>query len=171
MNCYNQFVISIENVHVGAALKSQLRDFLCSSLHQLKNSKIWRRALVVAIVKPMKPVGDPKIYRPISLLCVSYKIVGRLIYARVGSPLLPSKQAGFRHGKSTVNHVILLTENIDNFLSICRSDGGIMTLSGIVAGHESCLRLLPDNYTVQNDHGDCPELLLLVTTSKTRFSV
>ena len=57
-------------LHDGAALKSWLRDFISSCLRRLKIFKIWRRALVVAIPKPGKPVGDPKSYRPISLLCV-----------------------------------------------------------------------------------------------------
>ena len=55
-------------LHAGAALKSWLRDFISSCLRRLKILKIWRRALVVAIPKPGKPVGDPKSYRPISLL-------------------------------------------------------------------------------------------------------
>ena len=85
-------------LHAEAALKSWLRDFLYSCLRRLKISKIWRRAFVVAIPKPMKPVGDPKSYQPISLLCVLYKILERLIYARVEpliDPLLPKEQAGF----------------------------------------------------------------------------
>ena len=88
-------------LHAGAALKSWLRDFLSSCLRRLKIPKIWRRALVVAIPKPTKPVGDPKSYRPISLLCVPYKILERLIYARVEpliDPLLPKKQVGFDVG-------------------------------------------------------------------------
>jgi len=44
-----------------------------------QNSKIWRRALVVAIPKPDEPLGDPKSYRPVSLLCVPFKILERLI--------------------------------------------------------------------------------------------
>ena len=47
-------------LHAGAALKSWLRDFLSSCLRRLKIPKIWRRALVVAIPKPAKPVGGPK---------------------------------------------------------------------------------------------------------------
>ena len=81
-------------LHAGAALKSWLRDFLSSCLRRLKIPKIWRRALVVAIPKPAKPVGDPKSYRPISLLCMPYKILERLIYARVEpliDPLPPKK--------------------------------------------------------------------------------
>ena len=93
-------------LHAGAALKSWLRDFLSSCLRRLKIAKVWRRALVVAIPKPGKPVGDPKCYRPMSLLCVPYKILERLICARVEpliDPLLPKEQDGFRCGKSTVD--------------------------------------------------------------------
>ena len=78
--------------HAGAALKSWLHDFLSSCLHRLKIPKIWRRALVVMIPKPTKPVGDPKSYRMISLLCVPYNILERLIYAHFEpliNPLLP----------------------------------------------------------------------------------
>ena len=99
-------------LHAGAALKSWLLDFLSFCLQRLKIPKIWRRALVVAIPKPGKPVGDPKSYQPMSLLCVPYKILEKLIYARVEpliDPLLPKKQAGFRRGKSTVDQVVLLT--------------------------------------------------------------
>ena len=85
-------------LHAGAALKSWLRGFLSSCLRRLKIPKIWRRALVVAIPKPAKTVGYPKSYRPISLLCVPYKILERLIYARVEpliDPLLPKEKLGY----------------------------------------------------------------------------
>ena len=93
-------------VHAGAALKSWLCNFLSSCLRRLKIPKIWRRALVVAILKPTKPVGDPKSYQPISLVCVPYKIHIRLIYTHVGlliDPLLLKEQAGLRRGKSTAD--------------------------------------------------------------------
>ena len=70
-------------LHAGATLKSWLCGFLSSCLRRLKISKIWRRALVVAIPKPKKPEEDPKSYRPISLLCVPYKILERLVHTRV----------------------------------------------------------------------------------------
>ena len=62
-------------IHAGPGLKSWLRGFLSSCLRQLKISKVWRRALVVAILKPSKPVEDQQSYRPISLLCIPYKIL------------------------------------------------------------------------------------------------
>ena len=85
-------------LHAEAALKSWLCDFISSCLHRLKIPKICRRALVVMIPKPEKPVRDPKSYQPISLLCVRYKIIKKLIYARIEpliDPLLPKEQAGF----------------------------------------------------------------------------
>ena len=93
-------------LHAGSALKSWFWDFLNYCMRQLKNPKIWRRALVVAILKPEKPLGDPKSYRPVSLLCVPFQILERLIYARVetitdpptGAGGLPTREFGRRPG-------------------------------------------------------------------------
>ena len=146
-------------LHVGAALKSWLRDFLSSGLRQLKISKIWRRALVVAIPKPGKPVGDPKSYRPISLLCVSYNILERLIYVHVKpliDPLLPIEQAGFQCGKSTVDQVVLLTQNIEEPFEAKEKVGTVfinLTAAYNIVWHRglTCklLRLLPDKHMVR----------------------
>ena len=115
-------------LHAGTALKSWLRDFLSFCLRRLKISKIWRRALVVAIPNPAKPVGDPKSYRPISLFCVFYKILERLFYAHIEplvDPLLPKEQAGFQRGKSTVDQVVLLTQNIENSFEAKKKAGAV----------------------------------------------
>ena len=115
-------------LHAKAALKSWLREFLSFCLRRLKIPKIWRRALVVAIPKSTKPVGDQKNYRPISLLCVPYMILERLIYARVEpliDPLLPKEQAGFRRGKLTVDQVVLLTQNIENSFEAKKKAGAV----------------------------------------------
>ena len=146
-------------LHAGAALKSWLRDFLSSCLCRLKIPKIWRRALVVAIPKPGNPVGYPKSYRPISLLCVPYKILERLIYARVEpliDPLLPKEQAGFRRGKSTVDQVVLLTQNIEDSFEAKKKAGAVfidLTAAYDTVWHRSLtcklLRLLPDKHMVK----------------------
>ena len=146
-------------LHAGAALKSWLRDFISSCLRRLKIPKIWRRALVVAIPKPAKPVGDPKSYRPISLLCVPYKILERLIYARVEpiiDPLLPKEQAGFRRGKSTVDQVVLLTQNIEDSFEATKKAGAVfidltVAYDTVWHGGLTCklLRLLPDKHMVK----------------------
>jgi len=92
-------------LHAVSALKSWFCNFFTSCIRQLRIRKIWRRALVVGIPKPEKPLEDPKSYRPISLLCVPFKS-----YARVEpiiDPLLPHENAGFRQGRSAVDQVTL----------------------------------------------------------------
>ena len=149
-------------LHAGAALKFWLRDFISSCLRRVKIPKIWRRALVVAIPKPAKPVGDPRGYRPISLLCVPYKILERLIYARVEieieiiDPLLPKKLAGFRRGKSTVDQVVLLTQNIKDSFEAKKKAGAVfidLTAAYDTVWHRGLicklLRLLPNKQMVK----------------------
>ena len=65
-------------IHAGTGLKSWLRGFLSSCLHLLKIPKIWRRALVVAVPKPSKPVEDSRSYCPISWLSVPYRFSSNL---------------------------------------------------------------------------------------------
>jgi len=94
-------------LHTWSALQSWFCDFFNSCTRQLKIPKIWRRALVVAIPKPEKPLGDPKSYRPISLLCVLFKILERHPrYCRnnhrptapTGAGGLPTWEVGCRSG-------------------------------------------------------------------------
>ena len=142
-------------IHADPDLKFWLRGFFSSCLRQLKIPKVWRRALVVVIPKPLKPVVDPKNYCPISLVCVPYKILERLIYNYVEpivDPLLPKKQAGFRHGKSTVEQVVLLMQNIEE-----KKKAGAMFVN-LTARYDTVwhrgftcklLRLLPDKHMFQ----------------------
>ena len=78
---------------------------------------MWRTATVTAILKPNKPPESPSSYRPISLLCVAFKLMERLIHNRI-QPIvdsaLPHEQAGFRPKRCTVDQVALLAENIED---------------------------------------------------------
>jgi len=97
-------------------------------------------------------------YRPISLLCVPFKILERLIYARVETiidPLLPHEQAGFRHGRSAVDQVTLLTQDIEDSFSAKKKAGAVfvdLTAAYDIIWHRglTCklLRLLPDRHIV-----------------------
>ena len=114
---------------------------------------------MVAIPKLAKPVGDPKNYRPISLLCVSYKILDRLIYAHVEpliDPLLPKEQAGLRHRKSTVDQVVLLTQNVEDSFEAKKKAGAVFV--DLTAAYDTVwyrgltcklLRLLSDKHMVR----------------------
>ena len=107
----------------------------------------------------MKPVGDPKSYRPRSLICVPYNSLEKLIYARVQPtvhPLLPKEQDGFQHGTSTVDQVVLLTKNIENSFETKKKTGAVfvdLTAAYDTVWHHglSCklLRLLPDKHMVR----------------------
>ena len=140
--------------HAEAALKSWLCSFLSFCLRHLKIPKIWRRALVVAIPKPKRPVEDPKSYRPISLLCVLYKIFERLIPAcdeSIVDPLLPREQVGFRRARSTVDQTALLTQNIEDSFETNKKAGAVfvdLTAAYDTVWHRGftykLLRLLPD---------------------------
>jgi len=122
----NQFLTeqSVKIMILRTTTQNEITELLCQwflivqravaeeELFSRMDAKPWRRALIFAIRKPEKPLGDPKSYSPMHLLCVPFKIFERLIYARVDpifDPLLPRVQAGFRHGRSTVDQVTLLT--------------------------------------------------------------
>ena len=129
-------------------------------------------------------MGNPKSYRPISLLCVPYKILERLIYPRVElliDPLLPKEQAGFRRGKSTVDQVVLLTQNIEDSFKAKKKDGAVfayLTAAYDTVWHRglTCklLRLLPDKHMVKMIMELVPNrsfTLLPVTASKAGYAV
>ena len=113
----------------------------------------------MAIPKPSKPVENPRSYRPISLLCVPYKILERLIHARVEpivDPLLPREQVGFRRGRSTVDQTVLLNQNIEDLFE-AKKKAGVVFVDLATAwdtvwyrGFTSkLLWLLPDKQIVQ----------------------
>ena len=83
----------------------------------------------MVILKPHKPVGNPKSYRPISLLCVPYKVLERLLLARLNpvvDPELPNKQAGFRQGRFTVLQILKLTCDIKESFKLGHEGGVVL---------------------------------------------
>jgi len=92
------------------------------------------------------------------MLCVPFKTLERLIYTRVEpiiDPLLPQEQAGFRHGRSTINQVTLLTQDIENSFSAKKKAGAVFI--DLTAANDTVwyhgficklLRLLPDRHMV-----------------------
>ena len=99
-------------------LVTQVPVFLRAPTQAFKNLV---GALVIAIPKPNNPLGNRKSYRPISLLCVCFKILERLIYARTNpiiDPLLLRDQSGFRPGRLIVDQVtLLIQETVNSFLA------------------------------------------------------
>ena len=124
-NIHPEFV-----THQSETTSSWLCSFLSSCFQRSKLPKTWRRAAVIALLKPGKSAEDPKAYRPISLLCVPFKILERMILSRVEpvvDPQLPREQAGFRRGRSTVDQVTLLTQDIEDSFQ-AREKAGVVLL-------------------------------------------
>ena len=101
---------------------------------------------------------EPKSYRPVSLLCVSFKILERLINAHVEpiiDPLLPREQAGFWHKRSTIDQVTLLTQEIKGSFSAKKNAGSVFVdLTAAYGTVWHCgltcnlLHLLPDRHMI-----------------------
>ena len=80
-----------------------------------------RKANVIAIPKPGK--ASQKSYRPISLLCIPYKLYERLMLMRISRLVdekLTKDQEGFRPGRSCAGQLINLTQHI--------KDGSVLVL-------------------------------------------
>ena len=79
--------------------------------------KIWRQSKIIAILRPGKYSAIPKNYRPISLLCHTYKLFERIILNRIAPVVeqsLITEQAGFRTGKSCTSQLLNLTQHIED---------------------------------------------------------
>ena len=72
--------------HLGNKARYWLLDMLNEFTRTKHIPSIWRKAKVIAIPKHGKDPSSPKSYRPISLLCITYKLHERLILMRI-SPL------------------------------------------------------------------------------------
>ena len=115
-----------------------------------------RLKLVVAIPKPTKPVGNQKSYSPVSLLCVSTRSLRCLSTPALSNPMLPKEKAGFRRGKSIVDQVVLLTQNIEDSFEAKEKIGAVffdLTAAYDTVCHRglTCklLRLFPDKHMVR----------------------
>ena len=103
--------------HLGSGTKKWLLQLYKSCLSTHKLPKIWKKAHVLAPLKPGKDAAIPKSYRPISLLGHTYKLFEWFMLNRVGlvvDKLLIPEQAGFRPGKSTISQVLNLTQFIED---------------------------------------------------------
>ena len=103
--------------NLGPKAHKWLHTMVNTCFIENKIPKIWRQSKIIAILKPGKDSAIPKNYRPISLLCHTYKLYERLILDRV-SPLLEQhlikEQVGFRPGKSCTSQLLNLTQHIED---------------------------------------------------------
>ena len=125
-------------LHLRNSATNWLRLFLNACLTFQAIPKLWRKAKVIGILKPNKPAEQPKSYRPISLLCIPFKLMERLILNRIKHTVeayLPHEQAGFREGRSTTDQVTLLTEDIEAGFQ-CKEKCGVVLIY-LSAAHDT----------------------------------
>ena len=80
-----------------------------------KTPTLWIPSKIIAILKPVKDSVIPKSYRPIYLLCHTYKLYERMILNRIAPTIeqhLIKEQASFRPAKSC--QLLNLTQHIED---------------------------------------------------------
>ena len=103
--------------HFGEKTKKWILTMINESATLSIIPNIWRKAKVCALLKPGKDPESRKSYRPISLLCILYKVYERMILARISSLVesqLTPDQAGFRPGRSCCDQLLNLTQFIED---------------------------------------------------------
>ena len=93
-----------------------LADLFTNIIDSSTVPKIWKEAKIIAVPKPGKSGKEPTDYRPISLLCTTYKLFERVLLARLGPVIdneIPIEQAGFRTNRSCCDQVLSLTTFIE----------------------------------------------------------
>ena len=104
-------------LNLGPAAKKWLASFLSHILESESMPKVWRRAKIIAVLKPKKDPTLAASYRPISLLSVCYKLLERLLLSCIShltEKFLSPAQAGFRPGRSTCEQALALSTYIEN---------------------------------------------------------
>ena len=87
---------------------------------------IWRKTKIIVILKPGKDSATPKNYRPISILCHTYKLYKRLILNRIAPTIeehLIKEQADFRPGKSCTSQLLNVTQHIEDCYQLGKITG------------------------------------------------
>ena len=79
--------------------------------------RIWKHSILVPVPKQGKSKSDENNYRPVALTSHTGKLMEKIILNRLTyycdkNKIIPDSQAGFRKGRSTVDHLVKLTTQI-----------------------------------------------------------
>ena len=103
--------------NLGPKAHRWLLTMLNKCFMENKISTLWRRSKIITILKPGEDSAISKSYRPISLLCHTYKLYEIMILNRISPTIeqhLIKEQASFRHGKSCTSQLLNLTQHIED---------------------------------------------------------
>ena len=84
--------------------------------------QVWKKSIVIPIAKAGKPKRNKNSYRPISLTSHTSKLMEKIVLQRLTTycdknNVIPVNQAGFRKGRSTMEHLVKLTTQIKHQFS------------------------------------------------------
>ncbi|GFS58982.1 putative RNA-directed DNA polymerase from transposon BS [Trichonephila clavipes] len=101
--------------HLGLLGRKRLLYICNLSWKTGKLPRQWKSAIVIPIHKPNKNAGLTKSYRPISLTCITCKLMECMVLQRLThhlytNNLIPSEQFAFRKGHSTVDQMLYFTQ-------------------------------------------------------------
>ncbi|KAI0215615.1 hypothetical protein LSAT2_032325 [Lamellibrachia satsuma] len=103
--------------HFGPKARDWLLCFFNNCVNSNKIPKLWHKAKKIALLKPEKDPSEAKSFRPISLLCHTYKLFERLILNRLAehlySKIIP-EQAAFHPEKLCMGQLLNVTEHIED---------------------------------------------------------
>ena len=111
---------------------------------------IWRKAKVIALLKPGKDRKSPKSYRPIALQCTVHKLLEWMVLTWIQPTIeqkLIDQQAGFQPGKSCCTQVLNLTQHIEDGFKLGMITGAVLidlTTAYDTVNHKSLLQKLFD---------------------------
>lgn len=103
-------------INAGTNVRNWLAKFLTNVMTSNILPTAFKRAKIIALLKPGKPTENADSYRPVALLSVVLKLFERLIYNRIEDTIqqsIPPEQAGFRAGRSCTDQVLCLTNFIE----------------------------------------------------------
>lgn len=103
-------------INLGNRARKWLADFLTKCYKKPWTPKQWKFSKVRSVLKPGKPKNLVESYRPISLLCVCYKVFERIIHNRIANDIYantPADQAGFIPERNCCDQVLALVTHIE----------------------------------------------------------
>lgn len=114
--------------HLGPLAVEWFAEVFTAVIKTGEVPKFWKHANVIAILKPGKSGEDATHYRPISLLCVPYKLLERVILQRIGDQVdsaIPIEQAAFRLERGCCEQVLSLASHIEHGFDQKHKVGGV----------------------------------------------
>ena len=102
--------------HLGKRARIWILKFMNQIFKTARLPPLMMKTIIIAILKHRKNPELPESYRPIALLSLMYKLLEKLIYHRIKSPIdavLPDYEAAFRENRGCSEQVLALTSHIE----------------------------------------------------------